>query len=205
MSLDSAVLIVFFLSSTSSRYQEIVLDFATSFVLLSSLRLLHNPFDSLFNLASKIILNMKEPLKNRVIAVTGDFGQARTHENLKRWIEANGGKWASTVTKDATHLISSKEHWTRQTVLGTRSNHFHIVYSLMMPQSRKVARTRKSRSFATTGSRTRFRTDRADARVRTCGRTRSGSLPKYARLDETASGGRSVKKVHIPIPFIIHI
>ncbi|KAF2102650.1 hypothetical protein NA57DRAFT_71639 [Rhizodiscina lignyota] len=53
-------------------------------------------------------------LKNYIIAATGDFGQARSHDNLRRWVEANGGKWASTVTKLVTHLIVSKDHWKRQ-------------------------------------------------------------------------------------------
>ena len=30
-------------------------------------------------------------------------------ENLKRWVEANGGKHSKEVTEDVTHLITTKE------------------------------------------------------------------------------------------------
>ena len=61
---------------------------------------------------------MKQILKNYVVTATGDLGEARNHANLRKWVEANGGKWASSVTKDCTHLICSKDHWKRQVAAG---------------------------------------------------------------------------------------
>lgn len=53
-------------------------------------------------------------LKGCVIAATGDFGEPRNYDNLKRWVETNGGKWTTRVTKETTHLIASKDHWKQQ-------------------------------------------------------------------------------------------
>lgn len=63
---------------------------------------------------------MKSILKNHSIAVTGEFGTARSHENIKRWIELNGGEWASSVKPGVTHLICSEAHWKRKVGAGRR-------------------------------------------------------------------------------------
>ncbi|KAI9843227.1 MAG: hypothetical protein M1838_002723 [Thelocarpon superellum] len=52
---------------------------------------------------------MKNPLRNLQIGLTGDFGAPRSHENMRRWIENNGGTFTDTVDKHTTHLISSWE------------------------------------------------------------------------------------------------
>ncbi|KAI4115712.1 MAG: hypothetical protein LQ345_003750 [Seirophora villosa] len=51
------------------------------------------------------------PLAGLTIAVTGDFGPRRSHDTLRRWVEKNGGQWATKVSKDVTHLISTKEDY----------------------------------------------------------------------------------------------
>jgi hypothetical protein len=61
---------------------------------------------------------MKDPLKQKVIAVSGDFGPSRKHESIKRWIELNGGKYSSKVEKGVTHLVCSNEHWKNQPRAG---------------------------------------------------------------------------------------
>ena len=58
---------------------------------------------------------MKTPLKRFTIAVTGDFGEQRSHGNMKNWIEVQGGKFSRNVTPQVTHLICSKEHWKAKT------------------------------------------------------------------------------------------
>ncbi|KAL8956354.1 MAG: hypothetical protein Q9193_006112, partial [Seirophora villosa] len=51
------------------------------------------------------------PLAGLTIAVTGDFGPRRSHDTLRRWVEKNGGKWATKVSKEVTHLVSTKEDY----------------------------------------------------------------------------------------------
>jgi NAD-dependent DNA ligase len=62
--------------------------------------------------------NMKEILKNNVIAITGDFGKQRTPEALKRWIESNGGHYVTKIDENTTHLICSHEAWKKQVGVG---------------------------------------------------------------------------------------
>ncbi|KAF2203226.1 hypothetical protein GQ43DRAFT_470178 [Delitschia confertaspora ATCC 74209] len=50
-------------------------------------------------------------LKNFTITTTGDLGRGKSSDNLRKWVEANGGRWLPNVTKDTTHLITSKESW----------------------------------------------------------------------------------------------
>ncbi|KAK5172453.1 hypothetical protein LTR04_003951 [Oleoguttula sp. CCFEE 6159] len=57
---------------------------------------------------------MKDPLKKDKIAITGDFGSARTPDAIKRWIELNGGTYTTSITSDTSHLICSKAHWGKQ-------------------------------------------------------------------------------------------
>jgi hypothetical protein len=61
---------------------------------------------------------MKDPLKNAVIAITGDFGASRKLENMKRWIESSGGKYSAKVEDGVTHLICSKDHWKSHSAAG---------------------------------------------------------------------------------------
>jgi hypothetical protein len=52
-------------------------------------------------------------LSKLVIAVTGTL-PADTAA-IKKWVEANGGKWSARVDKRVTHLIASKEAWKKVT------------------------------------------------------------------------------------------
>lgn len=62
---------------------------------------------------------MKYPLKRFTIAVTGDFGRARTHEKMKQWTEHNGGAFAREISNKVTHLVCSKEHYKQAAPFGT--------------------------------------------------------------------------------------
>lgn len=61
---------------------------------------------------------MKDPFKGFIIATAGDFGRQRTSEHIKRWIEANGGRYVTKVDENVTHLICSAEHWKSQSSMG---------------------------------------------------------------------------------------
>jgi hypothetical protein len=52
-------------------------------------------------------------LSKLVIAVTGTL-PADTAA-IKKWVEANGGKWSARVNERVTHLIASKDAWKRAT------------------------------------------------------------------------------------------
>ncbi|KAI4141163.1 MAG: hypothetical protein L6R39_005483 [Caloplaca ligustica] len=54
---------------------------------------------------------VKFPLTGLSIAATGDFGARRTHETLRRWVEKNGGQWATKMSDQVTHLICTKEDY----------------------------------------------------------------------------------------------
>lgn len=71
---------------------------------------------------------MKDPLRKDFIAVSGDFGEERSHEKIKRWIEVNGGKYETSITDRTTHLICSKKHWKRRAKMGTYGMHFFITF-----------------------------------------------------------------------------
>lgn len=68
---------------------------------------------------------MKDPLRKDFIAVSGNFGEDRSHEKIKSWIEINGGRYETSITDRTTHLICSKEHWMRKAKMG-----MHILHSL---------------------------------------------------------------------------
>ena len=57
-------------------------------------------------------------MKSCVIAVTGDFGALRTEAKMRCWIEANGGKFATRITPDLTHLVCSLSHYKRMVPKG---------------------------------------------------------------------------------------
>ncbi|KAI9709830.1 MAG: hypothetical protein M1812_007622 [Candelaria pacifica] len=57
---------------------------------------------------------MKNCLENLTLAITGEFGSARSHENLRRWIKNNGGAFAEQIDDQVTHLICSMDHWKKQ-------------------------------------------------------------------------------------------
>jgi hypothetical protein len=57
-------------------------------------------------------------LKNLVITSVGDHGAGKGNEQLKRWVEANGGRWQPRVSKNITHVICSKEAWKKNAEAG---------------------------------------------------------------------------------------
>ena len=61
---------------------------------------------------------MKDPLKKCTIAVSGDFGKARTMDKLRQWIEMNGGTFATKIDCNVTHLVCSKEHYKKSVAIG---------------------------------------------------------------------------------------
>ncbi len=61
---------------------------------------------------------MKTPLKKFTIAVTGEFGELRTHDKMKQWIEANGGTFATKISAKVTHLVCSREHYKKSVAIG---------------------------------------------------------------------------------------
>ncbi len=64
---------------------------------------------------------MKDPLKKFTIAVTGEFGEPQNHKNLERWIEKNGGRFASCVDDSVTHLLCTWDEWKNKTPKGKLS------------------------------------------------------------------------------------
>ena len=60
----------------------------------------------------------KKPLKSLTIAVTGDFGEQRSVEQMRKWIYVNGGKFAYDVSAGVTHLVCSKEHFKKNVIMG---------------------------------------------------------------------------------------
>ncbi|KAF2733931.1 BRCT domain-containing protein, partial [Polyplosphaeria fusca] len=55
---------------------------------------------------------MGAALKNTVISATGELGVS--YDQIKKWVNANGGQWSPKVMKGVTHLISSKEHYKKK-------------------------------------------------------------------------------------------
>ncbi|KAJ4305563.1 hypothetical protein N0V90_001094 [Kalmusia sp. IMI 367209] len=49
------------------------------------------------------------PLKNLVISAAGDVGPRKGTDQLKKWVENNGGRWTPRVGEGVTHLICSKD------------------------------------------------------------------------------------------------
>lgn len=74
---------------------------------------------------------MKNHLKNFMIAVTGDFGQHRTHEKIRQWIELAGGIFAPKIDSDVTHLVASKEHYKKNVLMGMISI-FCVCFKLLL-------------------------------------------------------------------------
>lgn len=61
---------------------------------------------------------VKDPLKDLVIAISGDFGDGKSVENFKRWIASGGGKFTSTPTEETTHLICTESDWKKKKPYG---------------------------------------------------------------------------------------
>ena len=61
----------------------------------------------------------KMPLKDLTIAVTGYFGEQRSPEQIRKWINVNGGTVAHEISSKVTHLVCSKEHFNKNVAIGT--------------------------------------------------------------------------------------
>lgn len=59
-------------------------------------------------------------LKNLIISAVGDVapGSGKDYSQLRKWVEANGGRWMPRVMKGITHLICSKEAWKKDVEQG---------------------------------------------------------------------------------------
>tara|TARA_R110002003_G_scaffold138_6_gene12693 strand:- start:142 stop:1872 length:1731 start_codon:yes stop_codon:yes gene_type:complete len=66
-------------------------------------------------------------LSTLVIAIAGNL--PAEPNNIKKWVEANGGKWATRVDANVTHLIASKEAWNKVTnpIMKAAELNIHIV------------------------------------------------------------------------------
>jgi hypothetical protein len=66
-------------------------------------------------------------LSKLVVAATGTLPADTA--SIKKWVEANGGKWSARVDKRVTHLVASKEAWKKVTdpVLQASELGIHIV------------------------------------------------------------------------------
>ncbi|PVH93742.1 hypothetical protein DM02DRAFT_732938 [Periconia macrospinosa] len=54
---------------------------------------------------------MGNSLKGLVITATGDLGPGKGPDQLRKWVDANGGRWVPRVQKGITHLVTEKEAW----------------------------------------------------------------------------------------------
>lgn len=64
-------------------------------------------------------------LKNLVIAATGDFGPGKGPEQIRKWVDANGGRWSPRVKDGITHLIADKGAWKKNVDAGMLKNPLH--------------------------------------------------------------------------------
>ena len=81
---------------------------------------------------------MKDPMQRFTIAATGDFGHQRTHDKMRQWVEKNGGKWSKDVTEHVTHLVCSKEHFKKKTLMGLSIPPSHLIVAKPDPLTRIV-------------------------------------------------------------------
>jgi hypothetical protein len=66
--------------------------------------------------------------KNLLIAASGDFGSNRTHNDLRRWVETNGGNFTTRLSEEVTHLVCTNDHWNRQVDTGKWQSHSMSTY-----------------------------------------------------------------------------
>ena len=88
---------------------------------------------------SSRITTGKQPLKRCTIAITGDFGEQRSTEQIRKWISVNGGVVAHEITPKVTHLVCSKEHFKKNVAMGMAPSH--------SPEIRIVGRLIPSSAF----------------------------------------------------------
>jgi hypothetical protein len=89
-------------------------------------------------------------LSHLVVAIAGTL--PADSNNIKKWVEANGGKWSPRVEERVTHLIASKEAWksvTDPVMKAMQSNIFIVSYdwqrrSTLGTSSREIQRGREN-------------------------------------------------------------
>lgn len=84
----------------------------------------------------------KQALKKFTIAISGNFGEQRSVEQMKRWIHANGGTFAADISPEVTHLVCSKEHFKKGVAMGMAycicMEGVLIQFSLLVRKARKI-------------------------------------------------------------------
>ncbi|KAL9088588.1 MAG: hypothetical protein Q9165_006108 [Trypethelium subeluteriae] len=63
------------------------------------------------------------PLKNLVVAATGNFGSDKPHDKIKQWVEYSGGTFSAVVDAQTTHLVASKDHWKKRVTMVRKAIH----------------------------------------------------------------------------------
>lgn len=85
----------------------------------------------------------KQPLKRFTIAITGNFGEQRSLEKMRKWIHVNGGTVAQEVNREVTHLICSKKHFKQNVAMGetycnSKSRSTTLIQSLLSAKGAPV-------------------------------------------------------------------
>lgn len=57
-------------------------------------------------------------LQNKVITLTGDFGESRSYAKIRQWIQAQGGRMVTGISSEVTHLVASKKHFEASVSMG---------------------------------------------------------------------------------------
>ena len=61
---------------------------------------------------------MDLPFSRLNITVSGDFGEARSLQQISHWIVVNGGVFSHEVNPRVTHLVCSRKHYEENVVAG---------------------------------------------------------------------------------------
>ncbi|KAF2746308.1 hypothetical protein M011DRAFT_478297 [Sporormia fimetaria CBS 119925] len=62
------------------------------------------------------------PLSRLTITTTSDLREPQAQ--LRRWVEANGGRWVAKPVKGITHLVCSKEAWKKKNEIVTKAQEY---------------------------------------------------------------------------------
>ncbi|KAI9753147.1 MAG: hypothetical protein M4579_005310 [Chaenotheca gracillima] len=71
---------------------------------------------------------MKDPFRGLTIGFTGDFGDAKSHKNIQRWIQLNGGTPTQEVDEYTTHLLCTPEDWEKKAPQVRRARRLNDVF-----------------------------------------------------------------------------
>ncbi|CAD6575326.1 MAG: hypothetical protein ASARMPREDX12_001535 [Alectoria sarmentosa] len=76
--------------------------------------------------AGPSIMN-RQPLKGFIIAITGDFGERRSFEQMRHWTQVNGGTFAHDISSEVTHLVCSKERFKKNVIMVQKARRLRTV------------------------------------------------------------------------------